>query len=624
MASYWQKYGLTADPFVDEGLAVEAFFPSRWQQQLDLLCHLSRTSNMILLVTGISGIGKSTFMEMLFDKIESKTGVCKVHGSQGVTPDVLQELVIRHIGMPAGGTPDSNFQQRFLLQTERMHQAQDEFYLVIDNAHKLPKSSLALLLDLAEWQSGEAHPLHLVLFGGPQLDAMMAEITAQHLGEAATHTIRIEPFSVEMTHDYILHRMNQAGFEGDLPLSELQINQIHQASSGIPAKINLAARQVLLDSDMKNVKRKPVKTAKPGVPKRETEKLKKASGIFSLSGIWMIGLFSLVAIVLFILFRVKATEPAQEQQNVPQQAESSLIKPESAALLQPSVDNKQEQVEGMSGEEGSSNSTVQEPPQVAESQNVAPSGATGTLQNEQSYPDSSVPTYSSSSVEQQDYVGSSNALDEQSAPADSSVNDTPPTVVSHDEPIWVPLNTRKTSAVNQETQVASSLAPTVQTAPITQNESAQTTSTTPPIETQTTPSPVKTTPQTKPTATITPKPVAKPVPAKALKSVNTLLLTADEQSLMKIKPSRFTLQIAGATDYARLKVFVKEMGLSGQVYFFRTTNAGKPWYVAIYGNYADQESAKRSIKDLPVDLLMKQKVWPRSFGSVQQALQKVK
>src|SRR5262249_54014743 len=163
------------------------FFPSRWQQQLDLLCHLSRTSNMILLVTGISGIGKSTFMEMLFDKIESKTGVCKVHGSQGVTPDVLQELVIRHIGMPAGGSPESNFQQRFLLQTERMHQAQDEFYLVIDNAHKLPKSSLALLLDLAEWQSGEAHPLHLVLFGGPQLDAMMAEITAQHLGEAATH-----------------------------------------------------------------------------------------------------------------------------------------------------------------------------------------------------------------------------------------------------------------------------------------------------------------------------------------------------------------------------------------------------------------------------------------------------
>ncbi len=311
MASYWQKYGLTADPFVDEGLICESFAPSRWQQQLDLLRHLSRTSNMILLVTGISGIGKSTFMEMLFNKIETKTGVCKVHGSPGVTPDVLQELVIRHIGMPAGGSAESNFQQRFLLQTERMHQAQDEFYLVIDNAHKLPRSSLALLLDLAEWQSGEVHPLHLVLFGGPQLDAMMAEITAQHSGEASTHTIRIEPFSAEMTRDYILHRMKQAGFQGDLPLSELQINQIHQASNGIPAKINLVARQVLLDNDVKNLKRKPVKVVKSGAAKPEARVSEKKNGIFTLTIILLFSLIVVLAIILFMLFPMKCYDYRQ-------------------------------------------------------------------------------------------------------------------------------------------------------------------------------------------------------------------------------------------------------------------------------------------------------------------------
>ncbi|MFN7097023.1 MAG: AAA family ATPase, partial [Gammaproteobacteria bacterium] len=142
MASYWQKYGLTCDPFVDEELECEPFFPSRWHQQLDLLCHLANSTNMVLLVTGISGVGKTTFMEMLFKQIEPKAGVCKVHGSNSVTPDVLQELVIRHIGMAMQGSLDANFQQRFMQQIELMHQANDEFYLVIDNAHKLPKSSL--------------------------------------------------------------------------------------------------------------------------------------------------------------------------------------------------------------------------------------------------------------------------------------------------------------------------------------------------------------------------------------------------------------------------------------------------------------------------------------------------
>lgn len=596
MASYWQKYGLTSDPFVDDGLSGEPFFPSRWHQQLDLLRHLSRNSNMVLLVTGISGMGKTTFMEILFDQIESKSGVCKVHGSSGVTPDVLQELIIRHIGMPTTGTPEANFQQRFLQQTERMDQAKDDFYLVIDNAHRLPKSSLAFLVDIAEWQSSEIHPLHLILFGGPQLDAMMAEITAQHLGEAMTHTIRIEPFSLEMTKEYIFHRLTQAGFQGDLPLSELQINQIHQASNGIPAKINLIARQVLLDSDPKNNKRKPVKPVNPTTNYREAH---KSTSAFALSKWFLIGSVAVIGVILAVVFyfRTPATlNQTAEVLSLPNQAAPAAITATNDAVpatapdnsIQADMDEDQTQTEGLNG-------------MVATAKTVQPPKPVTTTNTDASADDAD--------------------SDQSSAPVDDSVDTS--TAAVNTTPA-VADNAQATVATASPAATSGSWVPLTSAQAKTANTSDEAAAVNTDISTAATPEqPSNTSSAVTPTVAAAPEvAVVKPIstPKAQPKMVTSASLVHDEQALMVADPARITLQIAAANNYSGLKSFIKAAGLDGQVYFFRTVNAGNPWFVAVYGDYVDTTAAKQAIATLPAVLKQKEQPWPRSFGSVQKAI----
>jgi DamX protein len=609
MASYWQKYGLTSDPFVDDGLECEPFFPSRWHQQLDLLRHLARSSNMVLLVTGISGVGKTTFMEMLFDQIEPKAGVCKVHGSNGVTPDVLQELIIRHIGMPTTGSPEANFQQRFVQQTERMYQEKDEFYLVIDNAHKLPKSSLALLVDVAEWQTGEAHPLHLILFGGPQLDAMMAEITAQHLGEAMTHTIRIEPFSLEMTKDYILHRLTQAGFDGSYPLTDLQTNQIHQASNGIPAKINIIARQVLLDNEPKNNKRKAVKSSSNNYREKEVRNRPASSSTTSITTWLVIGSAAVIGIILFVVYYFRApvdTQTTQQlavQNNVPSVAESSApvvaTTTENSAAIQADMDEDQTQTEGLNG-------------MVASAQQSAPTQTSAPQQTTQTNTDT-IQTQDTATVTAATDDSTNNVTATQAQSATTTETATAQST-SHSSQgtngMWIPLNAKQAKTINQSTIPAPLNKPIVTTVDDTTSTEQQAITSKPAT-------PAKTSVVVSKSST---KPTTKAITPKKVVVTNTLSLTSDEQALMAADTARFTLQIAAAADYQGLKEFIKAAGLDGQVYFFRTLNAGHPWYVAVYGDYANEAAAREAISKLPSSLLAKEHPWPRSFGNIQKAI----
>jgi DamX protein len=560
MASYWQKFGLTSDPFVEEGQDIEPFIPSRWQQQLDLLRHLSRSSNMVLLVTGVSGVGKSVFMDMLLENIDAGAGVCKVHGSNGVTPDVLQELVARHLGMPMTSAQEANFQSRFVQQIERMAQANDEFYLVIDAAHKLPKSSLALLVDIAEWQSGQMHPLHLVLFGGPQLDAMMAEITAQHLGEAMTHTVRLDPFSMDVTREYISYRLDQAGYQGEFPLTQQQLNHIFQVSNGIPAKINIIARQVLLDSEpQKNSKRKTSANSH------------ERKSPLSFTNLAITGSLAVIAIILFMVFYFRAPDDSASLQPVPIHTEADTsLDTQQAVADNSDTQDLQSQADGLNGMVASNTTTPAQP--------------TATTSDTDAQADTaSAPTTVADDTTSAPAPTDAATTEQSTTDTTTAVNDNKPAT----NPNWIPLTPAQAKAANTAST-------TVQNNALADN-------------TNKAPATLKSTPKT------AAKKAAKPYH-------NSIGLSADEKHLMQLNGERYTLQVAAASNLAHLRQFIETTGLNGQVYYFRTLNAGNPWFVAVYGEYTNASAAKQAMGYLPTRLLVKEKPWPRSFASIQSAI----
>lgn len=286
MSTYWQYYDLEQDPFAP-GVAPDPYYLSnQWQQLLELVTHLSENSESVLLVTGISGVGKTTLLREFIGRVSDRADICKVQGDSSLTPDVLRYLLAKHLGFAFSDGRRETFNQQLTAQLKQMRG--QHYLLVIDDAHLVPEKTLAALLDIATQQPEDNQPLHVVLFGGPQVEATVADMTAQHLGEGVTHTSRIKPMDGEIIREYIQHRLSSAGLKQTFPLNESELAEIFQHSAGVPAKVNFYARQLLeakaaTDQEKKSQRDKP--TFKIKLPKKCL-----FYGLSSIVGVALIGL----------------------------------------------------------------------------------------------------------------------------------------------------------------------------------------------------------------------------------------------------------------------------------------------------------------------------------------------
>jgi len=87
----------------------------------------------------------------------------------------------------------------------------------------------------------------------------------------------------------------------------------------------------------------------------------------------------------------------------------------------------------------------------------------------------------------------------------------------------------------------------------------------------------------------------------------------------KQKPERYTLQLIGVQEERAAKQFIKNYKIGAEAAYFTTLRNGKPWYSVVYGVYSGRDAAVLAKKKLPTNL-KDGAGWPRSFGSIQEAL----
>lgn len=241
--SYWQYYGLLFEPFVGKKTETSLYIYPRFEHCLRLLLHLSQIESSLQLVTGLTGTGKTTLLDAFFRLIKKKAGVCKLQANAAINVSVLEELLARYLGLRLDKNLD--YFDSLRCKIEQLRQRKARFYVLVDDAHKLPLDALAFFLKVMQLQASGEVVLHCVLFGGIQLNALYADLTADYFTEELVHTLRLEPFTDEESKAYITHCLTAAGWQHIFPFSDLQFQQLHAVSHGIPLKINQLARQYL-------------------------------------------------------------------------------------------------------------------------------------------------------------------------------------------------------------------------------------------------------------------------------------------------------------------------------------------------------------------------------------------
>lgn len=234
--SYLNHYGFSHDPFAARVPGFK-FFPAQRKPVLGQLHHLARYSQLLLVVTGPEGSGKTLVRQALVAS-SNKQAVQSVVISPQDTID--SNLVLQQIAQ-ALGSQRADFDS-IMAQIIQLALTGQEVYLLVDDAERLTGAAVETLLRLAQGNP-EGRP-HVFLFGE---HALVARLEALVEGEERFHVIALQPYEEDETREYLALRLEGAG--GGLEcFSEDQISRIHESSGGWPGAINQVARDELIEA----------------------------------------------------------------------------------------------------------------------------------------------------------------------------------------------------------------------------------------------------------------------------------------------------------------------------------------------------------------------------------------
>ena len=240
---YRKHFGLTRHPF-DKDVAPDDLFETT--SLVELTVRLKHLLDMrgIGLVTGESGSGKTTACRRLVAGLN--TGLHRVLYVSLTTGNVmdLYKTVAWELGLPTERNRAALFKH---IRTEVSRLCAENRLrpvLIVDEAHHLRTDVLEDLRLLTNYAMDSENRLCVILVGHPELRRRLGMSALEGLGQRVVVRAHVRGIAQGEIAGYLEHRLRLAGCE--LALFEVAtIEAIHQASNGLPRKVNLLAHHAL-------------------------------------------------------------------------------------------------------------------------------------------------------------------------------------------------------------------------------------------------------------------------------------------------------------------------------------------------------------------------------------------
>lgn len=240
-------YGLSGKPFQ---LTPDAafFYPSGTHRKaLSYLGYGLAQGEGFIVITGEVGAGKSTLVAHLVSTVDPERMTVGQVVTSSLDGEQIVHVVAQSFGLGIEGHDKASALgaiEAFLHDEAR---AGRRCLLIVDESQNLSVSALEELRMLSNFQLG-SHPLLQTLLlgqpefrgtlqGSPDLEQLRQRVIAQHHLEALGRD-EVEP--------YLLHRLRQVGWSGDPAFDPELFGAIHDATGGIPRRINQVATRLLL------------------------------------------------------------------------------------------------------------------------------------------------------------------------------------------------------------------------------------------------------------------------------------------------------------------------------------------------------------------------------------------
>ncbi|WJW75680.1 AAA family ATPase [Thiohalobacter sp. IOR34] len=254
-SDYLQALGLTRAPFA-EGIADSFFYADPvLMQRLDLLQHLTQFGDMLLLVCGGPGSGKSSLLHQFRLRASNSWVICQLEGSGLDSVAALERQLADGFEVSPAEGPE--FARRLMLRCEALQQDARLAVLLIDDAEQVPDEVFAALLRLGGTPQESIQRLRVVCFARPELEQRLIAAGLHNPRSPLIHRLDIPAFDAQQSAAYLMYRLAIAGYSGDSPFSSTEVQAMHKAAGGRPAELNRLAQQTLSERALRLGQRRP-------------------------------------------------------------------------------------------------------------------------------------------------------------------------------------------------------------------------------------------------------------------------------------------------------------------------------------------------------------------------------
>jgi len=212
---------------------------------LDALHHAVLDEDGIVVVVGEVGSGKTMLCRMLAERLPRDQVDLVYLANPSFGPREILQSLIADWGLqpPAEGQPLVLSIQEALLQR---HAQGRRAVVLIDEAQAMPPESLEEIKLLSNLETAQHKLLQIVLFGQPELDALLALPHLRQVRQRIGFSYCLRPLRFDETRAYLEHRLQISGYRGAPLFGGRALRQLWRASRGIPRLINILAQKCLM------------------------------------------------------------------------------------------------------------------------------------------------------------------------------------------------------------------------------------------------------------------------------------------------------------------------------------------------------------------------------------------
>ena len=249
-----QPFGVTPDPRF-------LYLSAAHREALASLYYGVEANRGFLGLIAKPGMGKTTLLFHLLEKFRSSARTAFLFQTQCTSREFMRFL-LAELGYQDDGQDFVRLHEEFNRRLLQEARAGNRFIVVIDEAQNLAPEVLETVRLLSDFETPRAKLLQIILSGQPELATKLASAGLAQLRQRISIVNQLEPLPSWEIENYIEHRLQIAGYEGDPLFTPEALGEIAEFTEGNPRNVNnfcfnalslaCALRQKLVDSAVVN------------------------------------------------------------------------------------------------------------------------------------------------------------------------------------------------------------------------------------------------------------------------------------------------------------------------------------------------------------------------------------